>query len=73
MTTGVYIRDGVMATVVSGTRRAERGRDGRVLRQVIDCVEDQDFMTFRHYRRYWKRLLDKDPGLLNCLPTPSGE
>ena len=30
--------------------------------------EDQDFMTFRHYRSYWRRLLDKDPGLLNCFP-----
>jgi len=112
VTTGLYIRDGIMATVVSGTRRAERGRDGRVLTQVIDCVdelgrelhavgqtmnwlkwpinsdilnwwslvkwefdgqvaygEDQDFMTFRHYRRYWNRLLAKDPGLLHCFPN----
>jgi hypothetical protein len=111
VTTGLYIRDGEMARVVEGTRRAERGRDGRVLTQVIDCVdelgrelhaegetlnwlkwpinsdilnwwslvkwefdgqvaygEDQDFMTFRHYRRYWRRLTENDPGLLNCLP-----
>jgi hypothetical protein len=112
VTTGLYIRDGVKAHVVEGTRRAERGRDGRVLRQVIDCVdeqgrelhaegetlnwlkwpinsdilnvwslvkwefdgqvaygEDQDFMTFRHYRRYWRQLLEKDPELMHCLPT----
>jgi hypothetical protein len=97
--------------VVGGTRRAERGRDGRVLTQVIDCVDelgrelhavgqtmnwlkwpinsdilnwwslvkweydgqvvygnDQDFMNFKHYRRYWRQLLDKDPGLLHCFP-----
>ena len=112
VTTGLYIRDGVMGTVVGGRRRAERGRDGRVLRQVIDCVddlgrelhaegetlnwlkwpinsdilnwwslvkwefdgqmaygEDQDFMTFRHYRKYWNRLLANDPALLHCLPA----
>lgn len=111
VTTGLYVRDGIMAQVVEGTRRAQRGRDGRVIKQVIDCVdelgrelhavgqtmnwlkwpinsdilnwwslvrweydgqvaygEDQDFMTFRHYRRYWRRLLGKDPGLLNCFP-----
>jgi hypothetical protein len=111
VTTGLYVRDGIMAQVVEGTRRAQRGRDGRVIKQVIDCVdelgrelhavgqtmnwlkwpinsdilnwwslvrweydgqvaygEDQDFMTFRHYRSYWRRLLDKDPGLLNCFP-----
>lgn len=112
VTTGFYIRDGVKAQVVEGTRRAERGRDGRVLTQVIDCVdemgrelhaegeslnwlrwpinsdilnvwslvkweydgllaygEDQDFMTFRHYRRYWRQLLEKDPELLTRVPT----
>lgn len=112
VTTGFYIRDGVKAQVVSGTRRAERGRDGRVLTQVIDCVdelgrelhavgtglnwlkwpinsdivnwwslvrweydgrvvygEDQDFMNFRHYRRYWNTLTERDPDLMNCLPT----
>ena len=111
VTTGFYIRDGIKAQVVEGTRKAERGRDGRVLTQVIDCVdelgrelhavgqsmnwlkwplnsdiinwwsmvrweydgqvvygEDVDFMTFRHYRRYWRRLLEKDPGLLHCFP-----
>lgn len=111
VTTGFYIRDGIKGQVLDGIRRAERGRDGRVLRQVIDCVdeygrelhadgqslnwlkwphnsdilnwwslvrweydgqvaygEDQDFMTFRHYRRYWKRLLEKDSGLLQCFP-----
>ncbi len=111
VTTGFYIRDGVKAQVVSGTRRAERGRDGRVLRQEIKCVdelgrelhaigtglnwlkwpvnsdilnwwslvrweydgqvvygEDQDFMTFRHYRRYWRELTKRDPDLFNCFP-----
>ena len=111
VTTGFYIRDGIKAQVVSGTRRAERGRDGRVLTQVIHAVdelgrelhakgqtmnwlkwpinsdiinwwsmvrweydgqvvygEDQDFMNFKHYRRYWRKLIDKDPGLLHCLP-----
>jgi len=29
---------------------------------------DQDFMNFKHYRRYWRQLLDKDPGLLHCFP-----
>jgi hypothetical protein len=112
VTTGFYVRDGIKARVVEGTRRAERGRDGRVVSQVIDCVDelgrelhavgetlnwlkwpinsdivnwwslvrweydglvaygdDQDFMTFRHYRRYWERLLASDPGLLHCLPA----
>jgi hypothetical protein len=111
VTTGFFIRDGVKAQVVNGTRRTERGRDGRVLTQVIDCVdelgrelhaegkslnwlkwpvnsdilvwwslvrweydgkvvygEDQDFMNFRHYRGYWKRLLERDPGILNYFP-----
>lgn len=111
VTQGHYIRDGVMASVVEGTRRAVRGRDGRVLTQEIRCVDelgrelhavgktlnwlkwpinsdilnwwslvrweydgqvvygnDQDFMTFRHYRRYWRRLIEKDPGLLHCFP-----
>jgi hypothetical protein len=110
-TTGFYIRDGIKAQIIEGTRRAERGRDGRVLTQVVDCVDelgrelhavgetvtwlkwpinsdilnwwcmvkweydghvaygdDQDFMTFRHYRKYWERLLEKDPGLLHCQP-----
>jgi hypothetical protein len=101
----------VKAQVLGGTRRAERGRDGRVLTQVIDCLDelgrelhavgqtmnwlkwpinsdilnwwslvkweydgqvvygnDQDFMNFKHYRRYWRQLLDKDPGLLHCVP-----
>ncbi len=40
VTTGFFIRDGVEAQVVKGTRRAERGRDGRVLTQVIDCVDE---------------------------------
>jgi hypothetical protein len=114
VTTGLYIRDGIMSTVVDGTRTAVRGRDGRVLTQVIDCVDelgrelhaegetlnwlkwpvnsdivnwwslvkweydgqvaygnDQDFMNFKHYRRYWRQLLAKDPGLINCLPTPA--
>jgi len=32
---------------------------------------DQDFMNFKHYRRYWRQLVDKDPGLLHCFPdTP---
>jgi hypothetical protein len=112
VTTGFYIRDGVKAQVVGGTRRVERGRDGRVLTQVIDCVDDlgrelhavgrtmnwlkwphfsdilnwwslveweydgrvaygndQDFMSFRHYRRYWRQLLDNDTGLLHCFPS----
>jgi hypothetical protein len=112
VTTGFYIRDGIKARVLGGTRRAERGRDGRVLTQVIDAVDelgrelhaegqslnwlkwpinsdilnwwslvrwqydgqtvygnDQDFMSFRHYRRYWRRLLAEDPALLNCFPT----
>jgi hypothetical protein len=111
VTTGFYIRDGIKARVVGGTRKAQRGRDGRVLTQTIDCVdelgrelhavgqtmnwlkwpinsdilnwwslvkweydgqvvygEDQDFMNFRHYRRYWRKLLEKDPGLLHCFP-----
>lgn len=111
VTTGFYVRDGIKSHVVSGERRAQRGRDGRVLTQEIIAVdelgrelrafgkslnwikwplnsdvlnwwslvrweydglvgygEDQDFMSFRHYRRYWKKLLDKDPGLLNCFP-----
>lgn len=112
VTTGFYIRDGIKARVLGGTRRAERGRDGRVLTQVIDAVDelgrelhaegqslnwlkwpinsdilnwwslvrwqydgqtvygnDQDFMSFRHYRRYWRRLLAEDSGLLNCFPA----
>jgi len=40
VTTGFYVRDGVKARVVEGTRRAERGRDGRVLTQVIDCKDE---------------------------------
>jgi len=111
VTTGFYVRDGVKARVVSGTRKAERGRDGRVLSQEIRATdelgrelhavgetvnwlkwpinsdiinwwsmvrweydgqvvygEDQDFMTFRHYRRYWRRLLANDPALLHCIP-----
>lgn len=114
VTTGFYIRDGIKARVVEGTRVAERGRDGRVLRQQITAVdelgrelrahgegvnwlkwpvnsdilnwwslvrweydgqvvygEDQDFMSFRHYRRYWNRLIERDPGLLHCLPETS--
>lgn len=111
VTSGFYVRDGIKAYVVSGTRKAERGRDGRVLTQVIhakdelgrelhavgkslnwikwpvnsDIVvwwslvrweydgmvvygEDQDFMNFRHYRRYWKKLLARDPGIMNFFP-----
>lgn len=111
VTTGFYIRDGIKARVTGGKRTAVRGRDGRVLSQTIDCVdelgrelhavgtglnwlkwpvnsdilnwwslvkweydgqvvygEDQDFMNFKHYRRYWNTLIEKDPGLLNCLP-----
>jgi hypothetical protein len=111
VTTGFYIRDGIKAQVVDGTRRAERGRDGRVLTQVIDCIddlgrelhavgkslnwlkwpvnsdilvwwslvrweydgqvvygEDQDFMNFRHYRKLWTKLLERDPGILNYFP-----
>ena len=111
VTTGFYIRDGIKARVVSGTRKAERGRDGRVLTQVIHAVdelgrelhavgkginwlkwpinsdilnwwslvrweydgqvvygEDQDFMNFKHYRRYWNKLLANDPGVLNYFP-----
>lgn len=40
VTHGFYIRDGIKAQVVGGTRKAERGRDGRVLTQVIDCVDE---------------------------------
>lgn len=112
VTTGFYVRDGVKSKVVEGTRKAIRGRDGRVLKQEIHCVdelgrelhavgeginwlkwpinsdilnwwsmvrweydglvaygEDQDFMNFKHYRRYWKQLIEKDTGLLNCLPS----
>jgi hypothetical protein len=114
VTTGFYIRDGVKALVTGGTRKAVRGRDGRVLSQEIHAVDelgrelnavgtslnwlkwpinsdilnwwslvkweydgqvvygnDQDFMNFKHYRRYWKKLIEKDPGLLHCFPdTP---
>ena len=30
--------------------------------------EDQDFMNFKHYRRYWEKLTAKDPGLIHCFP-----
>lgn len=40
VTTGFYIRDGIKAQVVEGTRRTRRGRDGRVLTQIIDCVDE---------------------------------
>ncbi|WP_280344923.1 hypothetical protein [Nocardia neocaledoniensis] len=39
-THGFYIRDGIKAQVVECTRRADRGRDGRVLAQAIDCVDE---------------------------------
>ncbi|WP_293002218.1 hypothetical protein [Mycobacterium sp.] len=40
VTHGFYIRDGIKAQIVEGTRRAQRGRDGRVLTQVIHCVDE---------------------------------
>jgi len=40
VTHGFYIRDGIKAQVVSGWRKAERGRDGRVLTQVIHAKDE---------------------------------
>jgi len=36
---GFYVRDGVEGSLVDGTHRAERGPDGRPLRQIIDAVD----------------------------------